>query len=277
MNFPTQVTRPHRRRGRPRTGTPETSGSINQALDRGLIILEHLATGDAQTLSDLAVDAGLSTSTVYRLLVTLARRGLVEFDEPTQTWSIGVEAFRIGSAFRRRTNVIEAARPIMRALMTQTGETCNLGIAEGDVVIFVSQVETHHPIRAFFRPGTRTPLHASGIGKALLAQTHRGRYQDWAAQNPRERFTAHTLTDPAALATALEQTQQRGWALDDEESTAGMRCLAAAVFDEYGEAVAGISISGPLARLSDAALPGLSDQVRGAAAALTEAIGGRRP
>lgn len=277
MNPPTHETSRHRRRGRPRTETAQTSGNINQALDRGLIILEHLAASDAQTLSDLAVDTGLATSTVYRLLITLARRGLVDFDEPTQTWSIGVEAFRIGSAFRRRTNVMEAARPIMRDLVARTGETCNLGIAEGDDVIFVSQVETHHPIRAFFRPGTRTPMHASGIGKALLAETHRGRYQHWAAQNPRERFTPRTLTDPAALAAALEQTQQRGWSLDDEESTAGMRCLAAAVFDEYGEAVAGISISGPLARLSDAALPGLAGHVRDAAAALTEVIGGSRP
>ena len=86
---------------------------------------------------------------------------------------IGVEAFRVGSGFLKRVNLIEASRKIMRNLMAQTGETSNLGITDDGDVVFVSQVETHNPIRAFFRPGTRSFMHASGAGKALMAQMSR--------------------------------------------------------------------------------------------------------
>ena len=94
---------------------------------------------------------------------------MVEVQPATQLWFVGQEAFRIGSAFLGRTSLVEQARGVMHALMAETGETANLAIADGGQVIFISQVETHEPIRAFFRPGTRGPIHASGIGKALLA------------------------------------------------------------------------------------------------------------
>ena len=70
----------------------------------------------------------------------------------TQRWSVGVEAFRIGCEFLRRTKVSDAGRPIMRELMESCGETVNLAIADKGNVVFITQVETHEPIRAFFRP-----------------------------------------------------------------------------------------------------------------------------
>jgi len=254
----------HRRRGRPRQSQESEPAAINQALDRGLQLLEQLAAEEhPQTLSNLSIETGIAASTLYRLLITLQRRGLVEFDSATQTWSIGIEAFRIGSAFRRRMNYLEASRQAMRELMTQTGETCNLGVLDGDDVVFLSQVETHHPIRAFFRPGTRGPLHASGIGKMLLAQLPSAARAAWI-----ESQALHHLTEE------LDTIKQRGWSLDDEENTLGMRCIAAAIFNEYGEAVAGISISGPTIRINDAKLEGLASQVCMAAERITRAIGG---
>ena len=84
-------------------------------------------------------------------------------------WRVGVETFRAGSAFARGVKVVEMGRAAMRQVMNQSGETANLAIEDGGEVVFVSQVECHEPIRAFFRPGTRAPMHASGIGKSLLA------------------------------------------------------------------------------------------------------------
>lgn len=199
------------------------------------------------------------------------------FDEDTQTWSIGVETFRIGSAFLRRTNYLEAGRPVMRRLMEASGETSNMAIQDGADVVFVSQVETHKPIRAFFRPGTRGPMHASGIGKALLAENTAAEVEHMVGEHGLPAFTATTLSGIETLQADLVCTRARGWAVDDEESTVGMRCLAAPMFNEYREAVVGISVSGPVTRLSNARLAELGPVVRQAADEITDMIGGRPP
>jgi hypothetical protein len=113
--------------------------------------------------------------------------------------------------------------------MERTGETANLGVARDGHVLFVSQVETHASIRAFFPPGTLSPMHASGIGKALLAQMPPELRAQALAKAGSERFTARTLTDPAAIEADMALTRQRGYAIDDEEKTEGMRCIAAPV------------------------------------------------
>lgn len=263
-----------RKRGRPRSDNPQQATGTVQALDRGVTLLELLAGEEAMTLTEVAVDTAMAPATAYRLLVTLQQRGLVTFDEDAQTWSIGVEAFRIGSAFLRRTNYVEAGRPVMRRLMEASHETSNMGILDGGDVVFVSQVETHQPIRAFFRPGTRGLVHASGIGKALLAERPEREVRRLVEERGLPRFTANTLVTAEALQADLAATRERGWALDDEESTVGMRCLAAPIFNEYGEAVAGISISGLAARLDEDRVQQFGPRVREAADEITEAIGG---
>ena len=238
---------PQRKRGRPRSAS-EPSGTI-QALDRALDMLDLLAAHSGLTLSEVAEKMGQSPSTVHRVLHTLAARGVAESDPATQAWHIGPATFRLGSAFMRRSGIVERARPVLRALMEHTGETANLGILNGDAVLFVSQAETHETIRAFFPPGTRSPLHASGIGKALLAFGRPEILRDLLEGAPFKRFTEKTLTTPEALAEDMSRIRHRGFAFDDEERTRGMRCIAAPVFDFSGEAIAGISISGPTHRI----------------------------
>ena len=158
-----------RTRGRPRSLSPDTNAATVQALDRGLQLLAIVAKESKTTLTELALRVGMPASTAHRLLVTLQKRGFVDFDATTQEWMIGIEAFRIGSSFVQRTSLVEAGRDVMRQLMEETGETANLGIGDEGDVVFISQIETPNPIRAFFSVGTRGPMHCSGIGKALLA------------------------------------------------------------------------------------------------------------
>jgi IclR family acetate operon transcriptional repressor len=120
-------------------------------------------------------------------------------------------------------------------------------------------------------------MHASGIGKALLAELSRGEVEAILSRKGLPSFTPKTLTSPDALFADLEATRARGWSHDDEERTSGMRCLAAAIFNEHREAVAGVSISGPVVRLPDARLAELGALVRRAAAAITEKVGGVPP
>lgn len=267
-----------RPRGRPRgSGTTPAQGGTVQALDRGMTLLSALARDGKGSLSDVAGRVAMPPSSAYRLLTTLQGHGIVAFDETAQEWMIGVEAFRIGRAFVHRVSVMEAAREPMRHLMRATGETANLAIADAGSVVFMSQVESLNPVRAFFRPGTRGPLHASGIGKALLAEMDVGGVAGIVARNGLEGFTPRTLTTPERLSADLALTRRRGWAYDDEERYSGMRCIAAPIFDTYGEAVAGVSVSGPTVRFPDIGVEDTATHVREAAAAITDLIGGTMP
>lgn len=261
-------------RGRPRDWHDKTAQNTIKSLNRAMEVFEFLSEAQGQPLTKLAKDMNQSPATVYRVLVTLEGRGLVEFDAIDQVWHIGPRAFIIGSRFLRRTSLVERARPVLRGLMETTGETANLGIEQSGHVLFVSQVETHASIRAFFPPGALSRLHASGIGKALLSQMDDIRVNKFLSDAPLERFTAFTLTEHRSLMADLETTRQRGFAIDCEERNLGMRCIAAPVFDIHGEAIAGISVSGPTSRVSEEQVPSLSSAVLAAASELTAAIGG---
>ena len=266
-----------RKRGRPRLNKAETSGGTVQALDRGMQILRTLARDRSVTLSNLALNVGMPPSSAHRILSTLQNHGFVEFDETSQEWAIGIGAFRVGSAYLIRTNLIEASRKAMHKLMEDTEETANLAIAEDGHIVFVSQVETHNPIRAFFRPGTRSQMQTSGIGKALLASMSRKEVERILQKTGLPKFTPNSLTSPEALFADLETSAARGWALDDEERYSGMRCVAAPIYNAFGEAIAGISVSGPTVRFTNEVILRTGPVVRNAAAEVTEMIGGIRP
>lgn len=264
-------------RGRPRDWSDKTSQNTIKSLDRAMQIFDYLSQAQGKTLTQIASELGQSPATVYRVLVTLEGRGLVEFDTTDQTWNIGSNAFVIGSRFLRRTSLVDRARPILRKLMNDTGETANLGVEREGSVLFLSQVETHSNIRAFFPPGSLSPMHSSGIGKVLLAEMDAQSLVAWKSSNELRVFTPHTITDIPALDTDLARIRARGYAIDGEEKNLGMRCIAAPVFDINAEAVAGISVSGPTSRVSEGDVPRLSDAVMQAAEALTIAVGGVAP
>ena len=266
-----------RLRGRPKAFNDKTEQNTVQALDRALSLLSTLAGSTGMTLSELSQASGQAVATVYRALTTLQSHGMVECEEPGQVWHIGAGSFRIGSAFLRRTKVVERSRSAMDQLMRDSGETANLGVEVGDEVLFLSQVETHQAVRAFFPPGTKAPMHVSGIGKALLAWYPEDKLDGILSRRGMERFTSLTHTDPAPLKRDLARTRERGFAIDDQERAEGMRCVAAPVFNAHGEPVAGLSVSGPAFRMALSDATRLGELVRAAADRVTEATGGVRP
>lgn len=267
-----------RQRGRPRAFNDTTEQNTVQSLDRAVTVLEALAQGRGPTLTELASELDQSPATLYRVLMTLAARQMVEADPSLQTWHIGPRAFQIGSSFLRRTSLVERARPYLRRLMEATGETANLGVERLDQVLFLAQVETHATIRAFFPPGTQSPLHASGIGKAMMAEFSPARLDLVLARSPLTGFTATTLTDPGRLRLDLAATRLRGYAVDNEERSDGMRCIAAAIFSAPGDPIGGISVSGPVSRMGNAAIDHTGALVRTAAAEISQGLGaGPRP
>ena len=266
-----------RPRGRPPSVKSSQTAQSVQSLDRALALLELIAQEDGLTLSELAQRAGVPPSTAHRILSTLQAHDYVMHDEERGLWLVGVKAFEVGSSFLRNRKLYAIGREIMRELMEETGETVNLAIDDHGAVVFISQVESHHAIRAFHRPGSRGAIHASGAGKALLSALTDDQVRRILHKKGLEKFTDKTLVDPDKLFAELAQTRKRGWALDDEERTEGMRCVAAPIFNEHGEVIAGLSISAPTVRMPDERIGELGPKVKRAAAAVTRSIGGHAP
>lgn len=265
-----------RQRGRPRVIRPPEDSVSVQSLDRAVQLLRLLADGDGLSLTALSRASGYAPSTVYRMLTTLQRHGVAEFDEAEQLWFTGVELFRMGASFLRRRKLAERGRTIIEELRIATGETANLAIAEKDAVVFVTQAECHQAIRAFFRPGTRAPYHASGVGKAILAFRDVSTRQAVLSSDLVE-FTPKTLVGRDALEADFALTRQRGYAIDDEERNLGMRCIAAPIFNEFGEPFGGVSVSGPTVQIDEAFVSRVGLLVVEASIALTKAVGGIAP
>ncbi len=266
------MTQQKRLRGRPKAFT-DKGGARIQSLERALDVLAHVSEAGGQSLSEIAEALDASPATIYRILSTFAARGYLEMDATSQQWHVGPAAFRTGNAFLRRTGMVERARPLMRALMQETGETANLGIESAGQVLFLSQVETEAAIRAFFPPGTLSPMYASGIGKALLAALDEAEIERYISRVPLIRFTDKTICERDALREELARIRTQGYAFDDEEKSLGMRCVAAPIFNGFGEVIAGISISGPTARLSMDKIERACSAVRNRAAELSHALG----
>jgi IclR family transcriptional regulator, acetate operon repressor len=257
-------------------GKSESRDTV-QSLSRALSLLNALAAQDGGLpLSEVARTVGLAISTAHRLLSTLQQEGFVRFDEERGVWIVGVQAFIVGSAFLRSRELTTVARPVMRRLMERSGETVNLAVTDRGEAIYVAQVECRKMMRAIARPGGRAMMHASGVGKALLAAMNAEEAEQIAAQHGLPGETGRTIRTIEGLRAELDLVRRRGYAVDDEENAIGLRCVAAAVYDEHAQPVAALSLSGPTARIADAMVAPLGAAVREAADDITRALGGKR-
>ena len=269
---------PARRRGRPpATKSASTSGQ-SQSLTRGLILLERLAeSSHGASLTDLAQQVGLAPSTTHRLLNTLEQLEFVRQDPALGRWHIGVKTFSIGNAFLDQRDMIGQSRPFLHQLMERTGETVNLAVRDGYDAVFVAQVECREMMRMIVKLGGRAPLHASGVGKALLATLSDAEITAFLHKRGLPRFTDNTLDTPADLRRALAEIQKNGYAVDNEEHAVGLCCVAATIHDENAGTLAAVSISGPKARVTEQRIQELGVQVAQTATAITRLLGGRTP
>ena len=273
--MPNRLSTPPPRRGR----TPSKPGVVTvqvQSLTRGLSLLEALARAEGGlTLTDLAQRVQLAPSTAHRLLATLEKMGYVYQGGEMGRWYIGLQAFTVGTSFLANRDFVAQSHPYMRRLMEQSGETANLGIIDGTEAVFIDQVQCREMMRTIVKLGSRVPLHASGVGKAIFAALPDDQIDAILKVKGLPRITANTITSPETMWASVRVIRQRGWSFDDEEHALGTRCVAAPIYDEHAEPLGAISLAGPSTRLPDERIRQLGPLVAHTAEELTRRLGGR--
>ena len=249
-----------------------------QSVGRALQILEILAEDDeGYRLSDLAVRAGLSTSTVHRLLTTLEKRRFVQFDRMESKWHVGAQSFAVGATFTRRRNFVALAIPYLRRLRDQSRETANLAVVDDESLMVLMRLESREIMRSLTKVGGRLAMVASGMGKAVLATYSDDDVNAIIHRQGMPRLTEKSIIRASDLFRELEIIRRQGYAVDDEEARIGLRCVSAVVRDSCREPLAAISVSGLASRLTEERVPVIGGMVRDIAAELTAALGGAAP
>ncbi len=245
--------------------------SGTQAVDRAALLLsEVVQAGDPITFTELTAVSGLAKSTTSRLLLALERNHLVRRDDHGRFLPGGLFvsfAWRGGEA----TSLAAVAQPFLDRLGQATGETVNLGMAAGHRVEHIAQVDCTYLIGGTNWVGHTVPLHASGLGKILLAYG--------AATLPPGELAActdKTITDQASLRAELDLVRARGCAVTDEELEAGLIAFAAPVFRYDGTVVAALSVSAPTSRTTKESAAGAVRHCIDEAAGLSGALGYRQ-
>ena len=220
----------------------------------------------------IAEQTKLNKSTAYRFLAHLEKVGYLVRDN-TGAYLLGPRLARLGSGSTYQSTICKVSRPILEGLWRDSGETVNLGALDGKEILYLDVLESPHNFRLASRIGMRRPLHCTGLGKAILAWQPASFRDEVLAGARFEKLTSHSIVRPADLVAEIGRVQRRGYAIDSEEVELGARCVAAAVFDSSGEVVAGISVSGPVTRMSRTRTAELAQAVKKAAVEISQRLG----
>ncbi len=220
-----------------------------QAISRAFAVL-HLVRdrGSDVGVGQIAKDLGLTLSTAHRIVRALVTEGYLAQNETNERYYLGGSALLLGQAAYRNFR-LDVVRPVLERLSARTGESVNLGVLAGSYAIVVERVESPEPLRFTQPPGTRAPLHASAMGKALLAFNSELEARFLGSAGALEPILPNTRTRPGRLRAELEEIRARGWSTDDEESHLGVRCVGAPVLDRPGASRAAIAVQAPAVRM----------------------------
>ncbi len=225
---------------------------INQSLAHGLEILSLFDTSTLLlTVSEISKRLKYSQSKTYRLIRTLIKYRLIEGNEGTSQYSLGLNALRIGLLAQRKFNLPVISRPIMKELSLLTKETVLLTAENGTRAIVLERVESEEPVRfSVFKPGASLPLHCGASSKILMAYLPEEDWDRIIAKEGLKRYTSNTITDIDKLKAHLREIRKRGYAFSDQEVDHDVRAVAAPILNGLGELVAGLSVAGPVFRIN---------------------------
>ncbi|MDA0785863.1 MAG: IclR family transcriptional regulator [Proteobacteria bacterium] len=245
----------------------------NQSAERSFAILECV--GAAENPIPLAVivrETGLNRATVFRMLAVLTRMGWIYKSETDSTYALGYKAFGLGRRKNQLETVAHHARPFMRRLAADLGESVHLAAREGTQIVCFDKAEPSDGPPLVIAVGMRLDAHATASGKAVLAWLAPDEVRQLYSRHPPEARTARTITGVDTLLLELSAIRMQGYAVDEGEAIPEFNCVAAPIMHVSGEAVAALSVSGPASRLDPARVSLLAGRLTATAAEISDYI-----
>ncbi len=243
-------------------------GTVEKAFQVIEQVVSHQ--GKGLLFSDVVSKTALPKATTHRILKSLVRLGYLRFEEETGRYFGDLRLSFLGSEVTSHFDLKRYIRPHLLRLQAETKHTCHLGIRNGTVGVYLDKIESSKAfgIKLFSEVGRSFPLHGTGMGKALLAFLNPEQRKE-ILSGRLEVFTLNTITDPAKLERELKRIRSCGYAVDREEITRGIMCVAAPIMNGEGEVLAAISVTFPAYIDKDRGIAQEIKAVTGCASAIT--------
>jgi IclR family acetate operon transcriptional repressor len=249
-------------------------GNAVRSVDRAAALLLALGESEGEAgVTELARRLGLHKSTASRLLATLEKRGLVEQDDETGRYRLGMVVLRLAETAERTLDLRAIAMPELDRLARATRETTGLGVAHGDRLLTVAQSDGPNLVAMGDWTGRSVPMHSIASGKILLSAMPEREILRLVKAGL-DRYTERTITELEPLLEELARIRRRGYATAFGEFEPGLNAVAAPVYDARGQVAAAVDVWGPSFRITPNRVPELIQQVRASAAAVSVRIGG---
>ena len=231
-------------------------------------LLELIAAKDQLvTLQSLVEETGLPKPTLHRMLQQLEGAGLLVRQADGRHYGTGDRLRRLAENLLLNATHHGARRAVLKHLVEELGESCNITALSGSEIVYLDRVETPEPLRFYLRPGSRVPIHCSASGKIILSQMSPAQRRKLLAHAPLKQYTPKTVTDLDALEEEFARIRRDGFALDDEEFLPGLVCVAVLVPSRTGRSNLAVAVQAPVMRLTaDKALQALPALQRAAEA-----------
>jgi len=234
---------------------------------------------DADGLSnaELSRKLNMPKSSASYILRTLEARGYVARDAESGKYRVGLKVLSLSRGALGGRDVREIALSVMRRLMHQTGLTCHLAVLDGPEAVYIEKVEPEGFIRMDTWVGRRMRVHATSVGKAIVAYIPEEQLEEIVRKSPMEKRTPKTITTMPRLLKELEKVRGQSYAVDDEENNLGARCVAAPIFNERGAIEAALGLSGTTQQVSPHTMPRILEDLKDAARHISMGLGYRAP
>jgi len=248
------------------------------AVERALAMLEAVAQ-DPEGLSNAEISRKLQIpkSSASYILRTLEKQAYLNRDKESGKYRVGLKILSLSRGALSGIDVREVALPIMRHLMEKTNLTCHLAILDGPEAVYIEKVEPQGFIRMDTWVGRRMRVHATSVGKALVAHIPQERLEKIISESGMEKRTAKTITSLSRLLKELEKVRAQGFAVDDEENNLGARCVGAPVFNQQGAIEASVGLSGTIHQVNAQTMPRIVEALKDAARHVSMQLGYRPP
>ena len=232
---------------------------------------------DGLSNAEISRKLQIPKSSASYILRTLEKQAYLKRDAETGKYRVGLKILSLSRGALSGLDVRGVALPIMRHLTQQTGLTCHLAILDGPDAVYVEKVEPEGFIRMDTWVGRRMRVHATSVGKALVAHIPPDRLEQIVSRSGMEKRTPKTITTLPRLLKELEKVRAQGYAVDDEENNLGARCVGSPIFNDRGSIEAALGLSGTTQQVSPQAMPRITESLKDAARHISMGMGYRAP